>query len=382
MSAGRDEVRPTPAPVRRPHLRLARLLGLIPSVGVLLFMLGYMTEDDMYQSASGEKELPKWRVLARAREQYGPYTKWKEGLVKELRAGSRVAETSKGSIEYAIDGDAGPCLIVMHGEPGGYDQTAALFADMFGKGFRVVSWSRPGYVRTPLAVARTYEEQADAAAALLDALNIDRVAVLGFSAGGPPAVSFASRHPERTWALILECAVTMRYEFNADDLMDKLYYGYLMYDDPFLWAADVVGTHAPRMIGKSTIEMESSLDKQETEKLMDHIMHDPNRVNVLTGLMKSMSPSGLREAGVKNDIDQLRQVKDLPLKDIETPTLVIHGTNDADVPVENARHAADTMPHAQLCLVPGGFHIMALTDTIDGITQIRVKFLQEHAPRE
>jgi pimeloyl-ACP methyl ester carboxylesterase len=361
--------------------RPLRLLSLVPFVNMLLFIPGCMTENEMYQSASGEKELPKWRVLSRAREQFDPYIKWKEGLVKELYAGSRIADTKKGPIEYAIDGDTGPCVIVMHGEPGGYDQTAALFGDMFGKGFRVISWSRPGYIRTPLAVARTYEEQADAAAALLDALNIDRVAVLGFSAGGPPAIDFASRYPERTWALILECAVTKRYEFSADGLMDKVYYGYLMYEDPFLWSADVVGTHAPRMIGMSTIGMESSLGDQETEKLMDDIMNDPKRVKVLTGLMRSMSPSGLRQTGVRNDIDQLRQLKDLPLKDIETPTLVIHGTNDADVSVENAQYAAVTMPHVELFLVPGGFHVMALTDSIDRITRKRVEFLQAHAPR-
>ena len=121
--------------------------------------------------------------------------------------------------------------------------------------------------------------------------------------------------------------------------------------------------------------------KQEAKNLMDNIMNDPKRVKVLTGLMKSMSPSGLRQAGVENDIEQLKQEKDLPLKDIKAPTLVIHGTNDADVSVENANYAAQTIPHVELYLVPGGFHIMALTDSIDRITQKRVNFLQEHAPK-
>ncbi|MDO9263618.1 MAG: alpha/beta hydrolase, partial [Desulfosalsimonadaceae bacterium] len=288
----------------------------------------------MYQSASGQKELPKWRLLARARESYGPYIKWKEDLIKELYAGSQVIDTKKGPIEYTVHGDKGPYLMVMHGGPGGYDQTAALFGDMFGKGFRIISWSRPGYIRTPLEVAKTYEEQADAAAALLNALNIDRVAVLGYSAGGPPAVYFATRYPERAWALILECAVTRKWVVKKENIEENIYFGYLMYQDPFLWSSDVVSTHAPRMIGMSTIEMESSLDRQETEKLMDHIMSDPRRVKVLTGLMKSMSPGDLRQAGMKNDIEELEKVKGLPLKDVKAPTLVIHGTNDADVSVE------------------------------------------------
>ncbi|MDO9264282.1 MAG: alpha/beta hydrolase, partial [Desulfosalsimonadaceae bacterium] len=137
--------------------------------------------------------------------------------------------------------------------------------------------------------------------------------------------------------------------------------------------------HAPRLIGMSTIEMESSLDKAETEKLMNSIMNDPQRVKVLTGMMKSMSPGDLREAGMKNDVEQLEKVKDLPLKDVKAPTLVIHGTNDADVNVEDAKFAARTIPDVELFLVPGGFHVMAITDAIDEITRKRVRFLNDHA---
>lgn len=36
----------------------------------------------------------------------------------------------------------------------------------------------------------------------------ERVAVLGFSVGGPPALQFATLYPDRTWALILISAVT------------------------------------------------------------------------------------------------------------------------------------------------------------------------------
>ena len=70
---------------------------------------------------------------------------------------------------------------------------------------------RPGYLRTPLTTGPTYEEQVDAYAALLDSIGVDRVAVYGLSAGGPPAIHFAARHPDRTSALLLGCAVTQTY---------------------------------------------------------------------------------------------------------------------------------------------------------------------------
>ena len=250
---------------------------------IMLFIASCITEKELYQSASGEKELPKWRVLARAREAYGPYIQWKEDLIRELYAGR------------------------------------------------------------------------------------------------PPAIHFSARYPSRTWALILECAVIRQWIVSSDNIEENIYFGYLMYQDPFLWTSDVVGTHAPRMIGKSTIEMESSLGKQETEKLMDHIMSDPQRVKVLAGLMKSMSPGELRKSGMENDIEQLEKVSNLPLKEIQAPTLVIHGTNDADVSVEDAKFAKQNISDAELFIVPGGFHVMALTDSIDEITQKRVSFLRKHA---
>ena len=79
-------------------------------------------------------------------------------------------------------------------------------------------------------------------------------------------------------------------------------------------------------------------------------------------------------------IRQLKKVENLLLEEIKAPALIIHGANDADVPVEDARFAARTIPGAELYLVPGGFHVMALTDSINQITRERVSFLREHAP--
>ena len=346
----------------------------------VLLTTSCMTEQEIYDSAAREKELPEWRVLARARENYGPYITWKESLIEELFAGSRIIYTKFGPVEYTIDGEGGPYVMVMHGGPGGYDQTAALFSDMFGKGFRIISWSRPGYLRTPIQDGRTFQEQADIAAALLDNLGIVRVALLAYSAGGPPAIYFTVRYPKRVWALILECAVTRKWEISSDNLEENLYFGYLVYDDAFLWAADSTGQIAPRIIGMSTIEMESSLDKDAQKKLMDDIMKDERRVEVLKNMMKSMSPGELRKNGMENDIAQLQKVKDLPLKDIQAPTLIIHGTDDADVSVKDAQLAARQIPGSELYLVYGGFHVMALTNSIDEITNKRVAFLKEQAP--
>jgi pimeloyl-ACP methyl ester carboxylesterase len=102
---------------------------------------------------------------------------------------------------------------------------------------------------------------------------------------------------------------------------------------------------------------------------------------VLTGMMKSMSPGELRKDGMVNDVEQLEKVKDLPLKNIKAPTLIIHGTDDADVSVADAAHAVNRIPNAKLYLVHGGFHVMALTDAIETITEQRIGFLKKYTPK-
>lgn len=340
-----------------------------------------LSREAQYDLATGRSALPDWRVAAKARAEHGPYIKWKLDLMRELTDGSSILYTEMGPVEYRIDGGSGPYLLVMHGGPGGYDQTSVLFRDMLGKGFRVVSWSRPGYLRTPVQDGRTFKEQADLAAALLDNLGIGKAAVLGYSAGGPVAVEFAVRHPDRIWGLILECAVTRRWTISPGNFQEKIFFGYLMYSDPFLWASDAAGRLAPRLVGMSTIEMESSLDAQETERLMDSIMHDERRVEILRDMVKGMSPEELRKDGMDNDIEQLGKVRDLPLAMIKAPTLIIHGTSDADVPVADAEFASKMIPDSELYLLRGGFHVMALTDSADEVTARRVSFLRKHAPR-
>ena len=330
--------------------------------------------------AGKEADKSMMDILTRAREKYGPYIRWKRDLIDELTTGSLLVATERGPIEYTIRGEDGPYIAVIHGGPGGYDQTSALFSELFGKGFRILSWSRPGYIRTPLNVGRTFEEQADALTSLLNALGIGRTAVLGYSAGGPPAVYFAAHNPDRIWAMILECAVSQKYEINNSNIGEHIFFKHLMFNDPSLWLADIIAHHAPKIMGWATIEMESFLDEDEVRKLMGGIMHDEHRVNVLMNLMKSMSPVELRKEGLKNDMDQLSKIDSLPFKQVETPTLIIHGADDFDVPLEHAQKAAESIPNAELSIIEGGFHILALSDIADEVNKKRIMFLKTHSP--
>jgi len=113
------------------------------------------------------------------------------------------AQTSAGQTEYADEGAGTPVLashgVCSNGFVGGLWTGRHVLGE---REFRFIAPSRFGYLGTPMPVGATAESQADAYAALLDHLGVDRVIVVGFSAGATAAIQFALRHPDRTTALI------------------------------------------------------------------------------------------------------------------------------------------------------------------------------------
>ena len=103
-----------------------------------------------------------------------------------MTAGSQIAQTNCGPIEYATAGN-GPPVLVVHGAGGGFDQGLEAARLLIESGFQVIAPSRFGYLRTPMPEKRERlaETQADAHACLLDALKLSKVAVFGVSAGAP-----------------------------------------------------------------------------------------------------------------------------------------------------------------------------------------------------
>ena len=113
-----------------------------------------------------------------------------------LRAVPQTISTSAGPIEYAERGRGDP-ILSLHGTPGGWDQGLVAAEYLRVNGFRIIAPSRPGYLGTPLSTGRTFAQQGDALAALLDALEIDRIIVCAVSGGGPAGYELAARHADR-----------------------------------------------------------------------------------------------------------------------------------------------------------------------------------------
>ncbi len=272
----------------------------------------------------------------------GSYQQWKRSELARSEAQSQIATTSAGPIEYAVEGQ-GPAMLIIHGSPGGYDHGIALARWIKSPDFTYIAPSRPGYLRTPLHSGISPEAQADLYAALLDTLTIEQAVILGASGGGPSALQFVLRHPERCRGLVTLCAVSQRYVENefyqqlpTGQRLLKQLTNELIFFDPFIYfLQSIVGLQA--------------IAGSQSSRLIE------------TNVLASLSLAYLRKEGYRNDMRQFSAMAPYPLEKITVPTFISQGTADTELPFADAQLLASKIPHAQFVPVPGADHLFFLT---------------------
>ena len=132
------------------------------------------------------------------------FRSWRSRVYAEVAQNTAVIDTEVGPIEYTSVG-AGPPVLYVHSGYGGADQPLAI------EGYRVVTPSRAGYLRTPLSVGASPADQARALDILLDSLGLDTVAVIAASIGGPSGLAFAEHYGQRISGLFLQSTITKTY---------------------------------------------------------------------------------------------------------------------------------------------------------------------------
>ena len=280
---------------------------------------------------------------------YTTYHRDIEQARTRVASGSRVAETACGPIEYAITGDGLP-LLAVHGAGGGYDQGLDLVGALPAKGFRVIAVSRFGYLQTPLPADASAAAQADAHACLLDALGIQRAAVLGASAGSPSSAQFALRHPDRVTALVLlvpalyvprgEDAPPLRTPSGTEFLFDTA-----LRSDFVFWAA--------LKVARPT--MQKAILATPPERVAEAGAAEQARVAEILAHILPVSP---RRLGLLNDAAVTSSLERYPLERITTPTLIVSAEDDLFGTYDVARYTAEQIPGARFIGHEEGGHIL------------------------
>jgi len=302
------------------------------------------------------------------------FMRWKKSKSRVMDDGD-VMKTSNGEIHYNLIGE-GPVLFFMHGGPGGIDQVT-LIDDLVQEGYSLLVVSRPGYLRTPF-VPLSYEEQVDQYVELLNKLEIDKVVVMGYSAGGPLALYFANKYPERTYALVMEAGVSTIFENPSEEVMDSFLAKVFMSNriqDFMSWIAVITIKLAFKMVFKSMLKIETLLDKEKINKFTDLVSNDKERKMWLKKLVDTTVPMSIRKLGLNHDLELLTSIEKIPVGNINAKSLLIYSKEDNDVKWLNAEYLQANLKDFELLVTHGG-HLMWIGEDMDKIKSKRIEFLK------
>jgi pimeloyl-ACP methyl ester carboxylesterase len=286
------------------------------------------------------------------------YRRWLTEVTWRASEDSHVIETRLGRVEYGVHG-TGPVVLHFHGGNVGHNGWFFL-KHLVTAGYRVLTPDRPGYLGTPLDNGGSPEQQADLAAALLDALDVESVGVVGVSAGGPSAIQFAARHPHRTSALVLLSAISQRTGLSQAQLDSAL--GRLVMTPRYQNVAYFLINRSMHLMTtlsmRDLVRTETTYGPAAGKKLIDMVLSDPAQKRQLLAMSDAMVPALPRFDGVMNDLAVQQELKELPFAHVAAPALVIGSRRDGDIGYANSANAHEKLAGSDLVTVDQFGHLI------------------------
>ncbi len=243
------------------------------------------------------------------------------------------ARTGEACVAYQVTGEGAVDLVLTPGfishldlqwESVGYRRFVRQLASFA----RVIRYDKRGTgLSDPVTAVPVLEQRVDDLGAVLHAAGSARTVVLGYSEGGPTAIGFAVRAPERTLGLILYGTASVP---PPPEIAQRF--------------RDAVG----RWGQGATLEMlapslRSSSAQLETAAALERASASPAMAAALV------------EAVIRTDVRPL-------LPQVAVPTLVIHRQREL-IPAEQGRYLADHIPGAEYVELDGADHLPWVGDT-------------------
>jgi pimeloyl-ACP methyl ester carboxylesterase len=237
-------------------------------------------------------------------------------------------------LEYAVSGEGEPLLLIM-----GTGGTMGLWAPVLpalSESHRVIAYDNRGLGgSTPTTEAVSTASLADDAAALMDALELDRAQVLGWSLGSAVAQELAINHPERVSSL------TLNGTWGRPD-------GFMRSIATAMRTAWAHGTPEERLTATAVCFSPEALDSPEFEALFAEFSSAFPETEEQRQAMVSQIDADLAH----DTLDRLDR--------IGCPTLVLAGEQDVFTAPRLGRAVAGLIPDATFVLLegPGSSHGM------------------------
>lgn len=246
---------------------------------------------------------------------------------------SRTVRTSDWNIHYHEAGSGYP-LILLHGSGPGASGWSNFSGNLeaLAANFRVLAVDMPGWgASDPCTVEQL--EHVDAAIQFMDALGINKAAVVGNSMGGITSVRLAAEHPDRISHLITMGAAVNRQPrlFGPADGPSE---GIKVLIEAYKKPSTETMMNLVRIMCYDKQHATESLCAKRAEAAAAQPVH---LKNFLEGLPKGMPAKKFAS------VEQLMS--------IEAPSLLIHGRDDRVVHWEHTLHLVAGIPNSRMVLI-------------------------------
>ncbi len=243
-------------------------------------------------------------------------------MTGKLTSAGQLVRVGDISIYYEIHGTGTP-LVLIGGLGADLTMLAAITAEL-AENHQVLTFDNRGAGRSeqpdqPYTIA----QMANDTAGLMDALNLSRADIMGFSMGGRIALELALSRPERVRRLVLvSTSARRRRQITMSAPMRVMW---------LLRWIPALRKRYPQSNAAHRHQRQATLDYDASDRL---------------------------EA-------------------LRVPALILHGRRDRTVPVELARELRAQIPAAQLALFPGGHMFFLFGQRHDALRRVE-HFLAEH----
>lgn len=267
--------------------------------------------------------------------------------------------TRDGHEIYYKDWGEGPVVTFSHGWPLNSDAWDAQLLFLAQNGFRVIAHDRRGHGKSAQTDARNdMDGYADDLAELIEALDLNGIAMVGHSTGGGEVARYIGRHGTgRVARTVLVSAVPplmLQTPANPEGLPVDVFDG---------------------------LRRDLAADRSQFYKDFAIAFFGANRegASVSQGVLDQFWLWSM-QAGHKNAYDCIKAFSETDftedLKTFDVPTLVLHGEDDQIVPIRDSAHkSAQIIPDAIEVYYPGAPHGLTATHA-DRFNADLLKFLR------
>ena len=267
---------------------------------------------------------------------------------------TRTVEVPDGVLEVDVAGDpARPAVAFLH--PGLWDRrTWDGHFERYAERYRVVRHDARGYGRSTRPAPGVPYSHVEDLIAILDAVGIERAALIGCSMGGATAAEIAVEHPDRVSALVLAAPGINGWEDVTEEEAEELDRAFEAVDAA-IESGDVEAARDAQM----TIWAPLGTDDPAGRRIRDIAFDNIHELTMDESARRDLDPP------VADRLDE-----------ISAQTLVLPADRDLSVYGRVARIYAGAIPGARLVEIPETDHVLNVRQP-DAFDDVVLTFLAE-----